>query len=62
MVPDVLGGAWRPVAVEVTELTIDFIQVPLLWMEVGVGGGMKDKIEKVMKIKIRKKVGKEEEQ
>lgn len=62
MVPDVLGGAWRPVAVEVTELTIDFIQVPLLWMEVRVGGGMKDKIEKVMKIKIRKKVGKEEEQ
>lgn len=34
LVPDFLSVAWRFVAVEVTEVTVDFIQVPLLRMEV----------------------------
>lgn len=38
VVPDFLRVAWRPVAVEVTEVAVDFVQVPFLRMEVGMGG------------------------
>lgn len=43
VVPDFLTVAWRPVAVEVTEVAVDFVQVPLLRMEVGMGGIKKER-------------------
>lgn len=43
VVPNLLRVAWRPVAVEVTEVTVDFIQVPLLRTEVRGGREEEDK-------------------
>lgn len=44
LLPDLLGVAWRSVAVKVTQVNVDFIQVPLL--KVGVRGGRYRKWQK----------------